>query len=283
MHRTRAGAPRAQGRPAGALSSTASFTLELPADRRARDRRRSSASRRCCAGSTRSAAPISPLRVHPARRGDRPDPPDRPLGAQPRLPQDAVRLQALSGSRSITMSVNLSGRQLPAPRDRGRGAARRCGRPRSRAVIARPRDHRERDDARTWSSRCGACTSSSSSACSSRSTTSAPATPRSTTSGASRSTSSRSTSRSSTASAANGEQTQLTRAIIGLAEILNLHPVAEGIEEPAQLERLRELQCRFGQGYLFAKPVGIADAEGMMADPHLGERHGERHGERPAA
>jgi predicted signal transduction protein with EAL and GGDEF domain len=35
--------------------------------------------------------------------------------------------------------------------------------------------------------------------------------------------------------------------------------VAEGIEEEAQFERLRELGCELGQGYLFARPMPGAE------------------------
>jgi EAL domain-containing protein (putative c-di-GMP-specific phosphodiesterase class I) len=31
--------------------------------------------------------------------------------------------------------------------------------------------------------------------------------------------------------------------------------VAEGVETEQQLERIRELGCRFAQGFLFARPV----------------------------
>ena len=52
-------------------------------------------------------------------------------------------------------------------------------------------------------------------------------------------------------------------AAIGLAATLGLETVAEGIERSGQTERLRELGCRLGQGFLFARPAGanqIADA-----------------------
>ena len=52
-----------------------------------------------------------------------------------------------------------------------------------------------------------------------------------------------------------GESSALTAAVIELAGILNLKPVAEGIERTDQLERLLQLKCDFGQGYLFAKPL----------------------------
>ena len=43
--------------------------------------------------------------------------------------------------------------------------------------------------------------------------------------------------------------------MIELAGILNLRPVAEGIERADQLERLMELKCDMGQGYFFARPL----------------------------
>ena len=46
-------------------------------------------------------------------------------------------------------------------------------------------------------------------------------------------------------------------AIIALGRALDLRIVAEGIEEPGQLERLRALGCEFGQGFLFARPGPI--------------------------
>jgi diguanylate cyclase (GGDEF)-like protein len=46
-----------------------------------------------------------------------------------------------------------------------------------------------------------------------------------------------------------------TQAIVALGHTLDLDIIAEGIEEPAQLERLDELGCRMGQGFLFARPL----------------------------
>jgi EAL domain-containing protein (putative c-di-GMP-specific phosphodiesterase class I) len=53
---------------------------------------------------------------------------------------------------------------------------------------------------------------------------------------------------------ADSEEPQLAGAIIGLAQSLRLDVVAEGIEETHQADQLRELGCRLGQGYLFARP-----------------------------
>jgi EAL domain-containing protein (putative c-di-GMP-specific phosphodiesterase class I) len=47
----------------------------------------------------------------------------------------------------------------------------------------------------------------------------------------------------------------VVRAIVEIGRALGLTTVAEGIETPAQLHRLRELGCPLGQGYLFAKPL----------------------------
>lgn len=48
---------------------------------------------------------------------------------------------------------------------------------------------------------------------------------------------------------------KLIEGIIQLAHILNLKICAEGIEELAQAETLRQLGCDFGQGYYYSKPV----------------------------
>lgn len=51
--------------------------------------------------------------------------------------------------------------------------------------------------------------------------------------------------------------------ILGLARMLSLEVIAEGVEEPGQLELLRELDCQMGQGYLLARP-GSAEAIGAL-------------------
>ena len=53
----------------------------------------------------------------------------------------------------------------------------------------------------------------------------------------------------------NRHQLELVKAIIKLAEVFNLDIVAEGIERESQWARLLSLQCEYGQGYLFSKPV----------------------------
>ncbi len=48
---------------------------------------------------------------------------------------------------------------------------------------------------------------------------------------------------------------EIVRAIVGLGHGLGKSVVAEGIETDGQLRRLRGLDCDFGQGYLFSRPV----------------------------
>jgi len=65
----------------------------------------------------------------------------------------------------------------------------------------------------------------------------------------------------------SAETEALTASILQLAEILALKPVAEGIEDQAQLERLRELGCALGQGYHLHRPLSAeATVELLSAD-----------------
>ncbi len=50
------------------------------------------------------------------------------------------------------------------------------------------------------------------------------------------------------------EDTSIVEAVVRLGQALGLRVVAEGIESPLQLSRLRELGCDRGQGYLFGRP-----------------------------
>ncbi|HEY2916480.1 MAG TPA: EAL domain-containing protein [Candidatus Limnocylindrales bacterium] len=56
----------------------------------------------------------------------------------------------------------------------------------------------------------------------------------------------------------------LSRAIVELGRALGLDVVAEGIETAAQADWFRELGCRYGQGFHFAKPLAPADMERFL-------------------
>ncbi len=53
-------------------------------------------------------------------------------------------------------------------------------------------------------------------------------------------------------------------AVVTLGNAFDLDVVAEGIEEQAQRDRLIALGCRYAQGYFFARPLDVADAESKL-------------------
>ena len=65
-----------------------------------------------------------------------------------------------------------------------------------------------------------------------------------------------------------GEQPlQIVRTIIELARVMGMDVVAEGIETREQYRLLRQLGCRFGQGFLFARPVSAAAVSELLRLP----------------
>ncbi|MCW2989909.1 MAG: hypothetical protein JWM73_503 [Solirubrobacterales bacterium] len=56
----------------------------------------------------------------------------------------------------------------------------------------------------------------------------------------------------------------IVAAVLGLTAGLGSNAVAEGIETPQQLARLRAMGCRLGQGYLFARPLPGAEIEALL-------------------
>ena len=63
----------------------------------------------------------------------------------------------------------------------------------------------------------------------------------------------------------HGRSALLTEAIVGLASALDLVQIAEGVEHQAQADRLLDLGCELGQGYLFSKAVPIEQALAQLA------------------
>lgn len=61
----------------------------------------------------------------------------------------------------------------------------------------------------------------------------------------------------------------ITRTIIVLAQQLGLSVVAEGIEEFAQAEFLTASGCDLGQGFLYSRPLQLADLELKLAQAEL--------------
>jgi predicted signal transduction protein with EAL and GGDEF domain len=70
--------------------------------------------------------------------------------------------------------------------------------------------------------------------------------------------------RSFIASMTGRDSDAIVRSIVALAHSLGLDVIAEGIERPDQLEQLVTLGCEYGQGFLFSRPLGFADLEGLL-------------------
>ena len=64
----------------------------------------------------------------------------------------------------------------------------------------------------------------------------------------------------------NPENREIVRTIILLAKNLNLEVIAEGIETVEQADYLKSLDCHFGQGYLYSKPVAVEQAAALITN-----------------
>ena len=62
-----------------------------------------------------------------------------------------------------------------------------------------------------------------------------------------------------------GEGMEIARTILPMAKNLHLDVIAEGVETAEQLALLQKLQCKYGQGYYFSKPVSAEGAEALLS------------------
>lgn len=60
---------------------------------------------------------------------------------------------------------------------------------------------------------------------------------------------------------------QIVRTIIELARVMGMDVVAEGIETREQYRLLRQMGCRYGQGYLFARPMTAETVTALLRLP----------------
>ncbi len=60
------------------------------------------------------------------------------------------------------------------------------------------------------------------------------------------------------------ENFEIIKTIIALARTLKIEVVAEGVENVRQLQILKKLNCKFGQGYLFSPAVECNSAESLI-------------------
>jgi diguanylate cyclase (GGDEF)-like protein/PAS domain S-box-containing protein len=63
----------------------------------------------------------------------------------------------------------------------------------------------------------------------------------------------------------DAESLAITQSVIMLSHNLGIEVVAEGIETVEQLALLQHLQCEYGQGFLFARPIPSPAAEALLA------------------
>jgi EAL domain-containing protein (putative c-di-GMP-specific phosphodiesterase class I) len=61
------------------------------------------------------------------------------------------------------------------------------------------------------------------------------------------------------------ENQAIVQAVLNLGQALQLTVVAEGIETPTELEQLRGLGCRFGQGYYFGPPLPLMEVDQLVS------------------
>jgi diguanylate cyclase (GGDEF)-like protein/PAS domain S-box-containing protein len=69
----------------------------------------------------------------------------------------------------------------------------------------------------------------------------------------------------------DGEDDAIVTATMGMGSAMNLAVVAEGVETPEQIERLRALGCTVAQGYHFSEPLPV-EAMGTLVFRELGPR-----------
>ena len=70
----------------------------------------------------------------------------------------------------------------------------------------------------------------------------------------------------------------IVRAVVGLGSNLGIVVTAEGVETPAQLDRLRAKGCGQVQGHLFSRPVPARDVAALLGQMPLPAEAGHVHG-----
>jgi EAL domain-containing protein (putative c-di-GMP-specific phosphodiesterase class I) len=59
--------------------------------------------------------------------------------------------------------------------------------------------------------------------------------------------------------------------VVTMAEALGMTVVAEGVEEPSQVERLQALGCDYAQGFHFARPMSADDIALLLGGVRVDE------------
>ena len=61
-----------------------------------------------------------------------------------------------------------------------------------------------------------------------------------------------------------GNDAEIIRAIVSMAKSLGLEVIAEGVEQPEQLDMLQQQDCHLYQGYLFSEPLPFANFRQLL-------------------
>lgn len=82
----------------------------------------------------------------------------------------------------------------------------------------------------------------------------------------------------------DARQMALVEGIVNIADTLGLQVIAEGIEDLGQRDLLARTSCRFGQGFLYARPMTLQQGDHLLRHPagnwHVsGNGHPQRHAE----
>jgi diguanylate cyclase (GGDEF)-like protein/PAS domain S-box-containing protein len=64
----------------------------------------------------------------------------------------------------------------------------------------------------------------------------------------------------------NGDRAEIAKTILVLARELGMDSIAEGIETEAQMIQLRDLDCHYGQGFFFGKPMAGEMVEDLLEE-----------------
>ncbi|HET7145420.1 MAG TPA: EAL domain-containing protein, partial [Anaerolineales bacterium] len=63
----------------------------------------------------------------------------------------------------------------------------------------------------------------------------------------------------------DGSGSEIVRTILALAHDMGMKVIAEGVETEEQLLKLKSMDCEYGQGFLFTKPLDSRTAGSLLA------------------
>jgi EAL domain-containing protein (putative c-di-GMP-specific phosphodiesterase class I) len=71
------------------------------------------------------------------------------------------------------------------------------------------------------------------------------------------------------AATGNPESLAIIRAVVAMADSLEMSTTAEGVENESELAMIRKLGCKKIQGYYFGRPMGALEARALFHKPQL--------------